>query len=56
MNPQSIPSNHILMSEPPILTLGLPQEATQQAIFQHLYAAMMGQAPTAEVDTIYQQI
>jgi hypothetical protein len=41
------------MSEPPILTPGAPQEATQQAIFQHLYATMMGQAPTTKVDIIY---
>jgi hypothetical protein len=56
MNPQSVPSNHVSMSEPPILTLGSPQEAAQQAMFQCLYAAMTGQAPAAEVDTIYQQI
>jgi hypothetical protein len=53
INPQSIPSDYMLISEPPILTPGSPQEAAQQAIFQHLYAAMMGQAPAAEVDTIY---
>jgi hypothetical protein len=33
MNPQSILSDYVLMSEPPILTLGSPQEAAQQAIF-----------------------
>jgi hypothetical protein len=43
----------MLMSEPPILTLGSPQEAAQQAIFQHLYTTMTGQAPAAEVDIIY---
>jgi hypothetical protein len=56
MNPQSIPSNYVSISKPPILTPGSPQEAAQQAMFQRLYATMMGQAPTAEVDIIYQQI